>query len=283
MENQNNISFDDFDPKNLQQDIDTLVANRNTPLSDLEKNPKLKNIYHSFKSSSDMLFNTDCYPQIWKMVENSKKRIGKCDVQPETVGSFLFGCGLDNYGDVKSKDDSPFCVNSMKKNNRFDFKNFIFVKTDDELKLFSRPDNKKDKKVKVLVFFKNDSKTLDANDVNEIRRLTDNWKVNKVLFYDLSTHKLINKFNSVDKIPIIVFNPDQNEVTKNENINSKSLFRRNPNNNNRSAPRQIPNNKKSSRGITISTGALIWLVIIIVVIVLIIGGIGAMQRKKITI
>lgn len=290
MENRNNISFDDFDPKNLQQDIDTLVANRNTYLKDLDKNAKLKNVYHSFRSSCDMLFPTDCYPQIWKMVDNSKRRIGKLDIQPETIGSYLFGCNLENYGDVKNKEDSPFCVNSVKKNNKFDFKNFIFVKSDEGLKLFSKPedldregDRKKPsrRKVKVLVFFSvNNDKLLNADDVDKIRRTTEGYNVDKVLFYDLSTHKLVDKFSSIDKIPIIVFNGEQRNDQEKKKIgtdNNNRKTRQITNNNNNNKTNQ---NKKSSRGITISTGALIWLVIIIVIIILVIGGIGAMQKNR---
>lgn len=253
----NNVRFEELDMKNLQGILDVLVANRNTSIDELDyKNKKVKECFDKFKMFSTTLYDTDQYNQLWKYVGSYKKKLSNLDLKPNTVGSYLFGCMLKDYGDVKDKSQSVLCVNSMKCKGEFNYKDFIFyIDKNGEVKELLVPNNKY-KKIDVLIFTEKNFPGFTQANINHIVNSTNDYQVQKVCVFETENNKhiLINCVDKINLLPVVVGPTGANLIS--------------------GVPSSMTGSTGSTRGLYVSTSALFWLAIIIILIVFLIIGFG---------
>jgi len=252
----NNIKIEEFDLKKLQHNLDILIANRNIQLNELDyKNKEVKRAFNRFKMCVDAVYDSKYFNQVWKLVDNSRKRLSNLTVEPNTIGAYLFGCMLNDYGDVKDKSQSVLCINSISNNRTYNYKNFIYyLNGNDELTSLLTP-NKKSKSVDVLIY-------VDENfNIRKIDSDLKDFGIKSFFLYKTrrNKHVLINEFSSLNELPTT---GPSGCVINNGGVSTGATG--------------------STRGldISISTSTLFWLAVIIILIVLIVIGIGWWKSYK---
>lgn len=96
-----NVRIDDLRSSPI---IGSTEGSSNIPYSDLRYN------YDKVKLAASLFYDTDQYHIITDTLSHLNV---PSNISPGTLGSFLFGCTGDTYGDVSNKFCSPLCVGSL--------------------------------------------------------------------------------------------------------------------------------------------------------------------------
>lgn len=91
-----------FDSKKLEHYVKVLTDNYRLKIGDLQDYPEINKSYNVI---NDLTINPDKKDNIVKLL---LKQYRPSQIVPETVGSFLFGCFQQSYGDIPSE-CSPLC------------------------------------------------------------------------------------------------------------------------------------------------------------------------------
>jgi len=100
----------DFDIKQLEKYVKLLTDNYKLKIDDLSNYPSVNNSYHTINSMIQDSFRKN------NIVDIILRQYRPSQIVPETVGSFLFGCFQQTYGDIPSE-CSPLCAYSISNNN----------------------------------------------------------------------------------------------------------------------------------------------------------------------
>ena len=126
-----------MDKDKLETYIKILTDNYQLKFSDANKDPNLNNIINII-SKENQINNDTLIPTILKEYRPSQ-------LLPDTIGSFLFGCLQQTYGDVPLE-CSPLCAYGIKDNNELEIKKCqhqIYVQYSEDLnnRFFKLNDN----------------------------------------------------------------------------------------------------------------------------------------------
>lgn len=95
------------------EQIDTYISNLSQYpdilIKDLHKYPQLQISYDNLKSWVDKLYNTENY---FLITDSINRKYRPSQLTPNSLGSFLWGCSGNYYGDV-SKSCSNLCLHSI--------------------------------------------------------------------------------------------------------------------------------------------------------------------------
>jgi len=95
-----------FNLKTLEKYIKILTDNYTLKLNELDNHPEINTSYHAINEISE---KDDIINLILKQYRPSQ-------IMPETIGSFLFGCFQQTYGDIPAE-CSPLCAYSIRNND----------------------------------------------------------------------------------------------------------------------------------------------------------------------
>jgi hypothetical protein len=94
----------------LEKSIDLLAKNPNVQIQSLNKNDPLYKAFETVKLSVSLLYDTKQFVIIQDILSKYKS---PSQISPGTIGAFLFGCQQDNYGDLKERFCSILCIGSI--------------------------------------------------------------------------------------------------------------------------------------------------------------------------
>lgn len=254
----NNVKVEPVKFTDLQNDINLLVANRMMVLDEVQYgDKKVQKALDNVKLAVNMLYDTPQYENISYMISKAKKKLSNLDIKPQTVGAYLFGCNLDNYGDVKSSQNSGLCAGGSVPNKvKLNSNHYIFYHNGDVLKLLSSPGSNA-KKPDVLLYVEPQFKGLTQLQLETIKKEVGSNKINSVLVYHTvgSKHQLVETYSDLSKIPIVSGGPTGvlGEL---------------------SGPGGHTGSTGTSRGLYVSTSVFVWAVILIVVIIVLLAALG---------
>lgn len=254
----NNVKVQPMQIKELQNDIDLLVANRMMAIDEAAySNAKVQQAMDHLKLAVNMLYDTKQYDDVMYMIMKAKKKIGNLELKPQTVGAYLFGCTMDNYGDVKDNSYSALCSGSVPTKPKMSCNNFIFYHNGDVLKQLATPSNKA-KKSDVLMYVEPNFKGLTQFQHDQVAQAISGYTIGNILVYTTKNnkHTLINTLNSLSQVPIVSMTGPTGMIGTSIMMGSSG------------------GTGGVSRGLYVSTSTLFWLVVLIVLIILIIAGLG---------
>ena len=106
------------DLADLEASLDLLAKNIDTIPDRVPKSDPVYIAYENVKLFISMFYGRSEYPQIIELMNKYKK---PNTLTPNTIGSFLFGCSQENYGDIKNPLCSPLCLQGILPNDDSSF------------------------------------------------------------------------------------------------------------------------------------------------------------------
>jgi hypothetical protein len=204
------------DIKVLEKNIKVLTDNYTVKLEEIEGYPDINNSYSIINDK--ITYNKD---DIIKLI---LKQYRPSQILPETVGSYLFGCFQQDYGDIPSE-CSPLCAYGIKNNDDLTLENCtnqIYIQyLDDSINSSPRFTKLgKSNSTQGLVFVKLNFIGFTTNEREYFRR-NGIYKL-QVLTTKDSKHHTILKMRSIDDIPIIEQKNGQSFLTSNNSMEEYS-------------------------------------------------------------
>lgn len=180
----------------LSEYVKILTDNYQLRLSDLNKYPKINKSYNVINSIE---YNPD-------LINSIISQYRPTQLFPNTIGSFLFGCLQNNYGDIPPE-CSPLCFNSIKNHNELSAKkceNQIFVQYTEEL-LENRFIKLGDCESKHGYVFVHINFTGFTDKEMEYFKMNDIYKL-EILVTNNSKHHIVVKMTNLERLPRIIEN-----------------------------------------------------------------------------
>ncbi len=188
--------------KSIESAVSYLNGYLNTYLDDVPRKSKL-NKHFTYLKSIDFTKKQNM-KKLDKAINHSFR---PTTLTPDTIGSFLFGCRQNTYGDV-SKECSPLCINSLPsdtqqmycENEVYELNPYNHASSDNRLKLIHQNDS-----YKGSVFVENHFDGFNNEEINTLRR----QGVGSVDLYntDNSRHWCIGQDLSLNQLPKLAKTP----------------------------------------------------------------------------
>jgi hypothetical protein len=188
---------------NVEHHIKILTDNYKINLNDIQKFPI---VYNAYENINIYLYNTQMGGiEYQRLINIILKQYRPSNILPNTIGSFLFGCFQETYGDVNSS-CSPLCMNSIQKDpykKSISCDNQIWIQTDNDYDniRFRKLGTSKCKNPHAYVYVKINFEGFNLSEINEFKR-NGISKIQLMVTYGLKHHN-ITKMIDIDKLPII--------------------------------------------------------------------------------
>lgn len=208
----NNVNFND-----LNRNIQILSENSNIDINDISKYSNLQKAFDSIKYALNLYQNTDKYHIISDII---KKQYRPTIIIPGTIGSFIFGCFQNSYGDI-DKICSILCINNIPSdeilNNLCKYQIWI-------------PSNNLDSKYKLINISNNnhayifvDSNFISFDNIDIELFKNHGVEYAQILITYKYKHRILIKMTSVNNLPIKLH--QNNIINKSKNYKNKYFFK----------------------------------------------------------
>lgn len=198
----------DFNDK-ICRIIDILSDNSDMIISNINKGSKLYHNYKLLKNKIKKYQNTDRFDLIIDII---KKQYRPTYIKPNTIGSFLYGCFQNFYGDI-SKECSILCIGNINDSTDclYQVYSLDVEKKEDRLKQISRTESNR-----AIIYINKKTFQLMENEVSYLKQ--NGIEYVKILITKKSKHYTLYKMTNIDSIPIYNTNISHDSKSK-SNIN----------------------------------------------------------------
>lgn len=210
----------EFDLHKLEKYIKILTDNYKIKLDELDKHPNIKD---SYELVNKITINNDNKDDITKLIT---KQYRPTQIMPDTVGSFLFGCFQETYGDIPAE-CSPLCAYSINNGEnvsmeKCDSQIYIqyFDVNDESEQRFVKLGNSKSPQAYIFVklnyigFTSHEKGYLISQGVTKVQ----------ILVTKDSKHHTVIRMRNLDDIPIIEKIGNTFYINSNSSMNSDQKF-----------------------------------------------------------
>lgn len=200
-----NFDLKNFDINKLERYVKILTDNYKLKIDELQEHPQVS---QSYKAIDTIIQNNN---NNTKLINLILKQYRPSQIVPETVGSFLFGCFQQTYGDIPAE-CSPLCAYNISND-----KGLTLEKCDSQIHiqyLDTVPLDGKSRFIKLgasgskqgYIFVNLDFLGFTYNEKEYFK--ADGLTRIQVLFTKDSKHHTVLKMRSIDDIPIIEHSKD---------------------------------------------------------------------------
>ena len=191
------------DLADLEASLDLLSKNIDTIPDRVPKSDPVYIAYENVKLFISMFYGREEYPKIIEIMNKYRK---PNTINPNTIGSFLFGCSQENYGDINNRLCSPLCLQSILPNDDSSFCPYqVWILTDTTFEPIT--ENNSDR---AFIFYNQNNQIpkFTQSQINLLRQ--QNVRMAQVLKTQDSIHTTIIPMSEIDNLPSVVSTPSSN-------------------------------------------------------------------------